>query len=143
MTQSYKMTIGELSRRSGCKAKTVRYYERIALIPPPPRTHGRYRLYSGDDVRRLTFVRRAHARFHARKDAYAADVDAEQKRSLQGGPRLGGAAHAAEIRAKIADLAAMERVLNKAVDCCASGKYPECPVIDALSTRVDAARPGN
>jgi DNA-binding transcriptional MerR regulator len=92
MTQPDKMTIGELSRLTGCKAETVRYYERIALIPPPLRTSGRYRLYSGDDVRRLAFVRRARSRIHARRGACAADVDAEQKRPLQGGPRLGSGA---------------------------------------------------
>jgi MerR family mercuric resistance operon transcriptional regulator len=41
--------IGELSRRTGCNIETIRYYERIGLMPAPPR-RGRYRSYGGDDV---------------------------------------------------------------------------------------------
>ena len=50
--------IGELSRRTGCNIETIRYYERIGLMPAPPR-RGRYRSYGADDVGRLGFVRRA------------------------------------------------------------------------------------
>ena len=50
--------IGELSRRTGCNIETIRYYERIGLMPPPPR-RGRYRSYDGEHVGRLGFVRRA------------------------------------------------------------------------------------
>jgi len=51
--------IGELARRSGCNVETVRYYERIGLLPTPARTAGGYRLYETADVRRLMFARRA------------------------------------------------------------------------------------
>ena len=50
--------IGELSRRTGCNIETIRYYERIGLMPAPPR-RGRYRSYGAGDVGRLGFVRRA------------------------------------------------------------------------------------
>ena len=50
--------IGELSRRTGCNIETIRYYERIGLIPAPPR-RGRYRSYGPEDVGRLGFARRA------------------------------------------------------------------------------------
>ena len=43
------------------------------------------------------------------------------------------AAHLAEIRAKIADLTAMERALADAVRRCDAGEAPGCPVLDALS----------
>jgi MerR family mercuric resistance operon transcriptional regulator len=48
----------KISRRTGCNVETIRYYERIGLLPPPER-RGRYRSYTAVDVRRLTFVRRA------------------------------------------------------------------------------------
>jgi MerR family mercuric resistance operon transcriptional regulator len=47
--------IGELSRRTGCNIETIRYYERISLIPTPPR-RGRYRSYGPEDVDRLGFA---------------------------------------------------------------------------------------
>jgi len=51
--------IGELSRRTGCNIETIRYYERITLLPPPVRSAGGYRVYETADVRRLAFIRRA------------------------------------------------------------------------------------
>ena len=54
------IAIGELSRRTGCNIETVRYYERIGLLPKPSR-RGTYRRYEAQDVERLAFVRRARA----------------------------------------------------------------------------------
>ena len=51
--------IGELARESGCKPETVRYYERIGLLPSAPRNEGNQRRYTASAVRRLTFIRHA------------------------------------------------------------------------------------
>jgi MerR family transcriptional regulator, mercuric resistance operon regulatory protein len=59
MARNAEIQIGELSRRTGCNIETIRYYERIGMLPPPPRSASRYRLYEAGDVHRLTFVRRA------------------------------------------------------------------------------------
>jgi hypothetical protein len=53
-----EIAIGELSRQTQCNVETVRYYERIGLLPEPRRT-GRYRRYDADDIGRLKFIRRA------------------------------------------------------------------------------------
>jgi DNA-binding transcriptional MerR regulator len=53
------MNIGELVRASDTKVETIRYYERIGLLPPPPRTAGNYRNYSVAHANRLSFIRRA------------------------------------------------------------------------------------
>jgi DNA-binding transcriptional MerR regulator len=53
------MNIGELARATETKAEAIRYYERIGLLPAPPRTAGNYRDYSAAHVSRLTFARRA------------------------------------------------------------------------------------
>jgi len=53
------MNIGGLARAADTKAETIRYYERIGLLPAPPRTAGNYRDYSAAHVSRLTFTRRA------------------------------------------------------------------------------------
>jgi MerR family mercuric resistance operon transcriptional regulator len=52
------IAIGELSRLTGCNIETVRYYERIGLMPEPVR-RGTYRRYDREAVGRLAFVRRA------------------------------------------------------------------------------------
>ncbi|MQK61186.1 MerR family transcriptional regulator, partial [Escherichia coli] len=53
--------IGELSRKTGVRIETIRYYERIGLLAPPARTAGNYRRYRETDAGRLRFIRRARA----------------------------------------------------------------------------------
>jgi MerR family mercuric resistance operon transcriptional regulator len=53
------LTIGPLSERTGVNIETIRYYERIGLLPAPPRSLGRHRLYDAEQSQRLSFVRRS------------------------------------------------------------------------------------
>src|SRR5690348_5679040 len=53
------LTRGALAARIGCNIETIRYYEQIRLLPPPPRTEGGHRLYGQDLLKRLNFIRRS------------------------------------------------------------------------------------
>ena len=53
------LTIGALSKRTGVKVPTIRYYEQIGLMPSVPRTLSGRRSYGGDDLNRLGFIRHA------------------------------------------------------------------------------------
>lgn len=53
------LSIGELSQQTGVSTQTIRYYERIKLLPEPNRAGNRYRVYDDSDVERLLFVNRA------------------------------------------------------------------------------------
>jgi DNA-binding transcriptional MerR regulator len=53
--------IGELAKRSGVPAKTIRYYESVGLLPEPPRLRNGYRDYDVSASRRLEFIRSAQA----------------------------------------------------------------------------------
>lgn len=53
------MQIGELARTTSTKVETIRFYEKIGLLPKPSRTSGNYRDYGSDHLARLSFVRRA------------------------------------------------------------------------------------
>ncbi len=55
------LTIGQLAELAGVPRKTIRYYEKVGVLPPPGRNDARYRLYSDIDVRRVELVRRARA----------------------------------------------------------------------------------
>lgn len=55
------MLIGELSRRSGVPAKTLRFYEETGVLPGPARTAGGYRYYDAAALDRLAFIRSAQA----------------------------------------------------------------------------------
>jgi DNA-binding transcriptional MerR regulator len=50
------LRIGQLAARIGVSPKTIRYYEEVGLLPPPPRSEGGYRLYGAQDERRLSFI---------------------------------------------------------------------------------------
>lgn len=52
------MLIGELSRRTGIPRHTIRFYERLRLLDPPPRSAAGYRHYGPEHEARLDFIRR-------------------------------------------------------------------------------------
>lgn len=129
------ITIGELSRRTGVNAETIRYYEKVKMLPAPQRTAGGRRLYGPIETRILAFIRRA------RELGFTPD----EVRALLalGGPEQASCAevrtlamrHLAGIRAKIADLRKLEQLLAKTVAKCSGRKVPDCPVIDILNVR--------
>lgn len=129
-----EIAIGELSRRTECNIETIRYYERIGLLPQAHRPDGRFRRYDADDVARLRFIRRARqlgftldeVRTFMRLAGAEGDDACAEARSL-------AAAHVADIRAKIADLQAMEQVLSEAIRACEADRQPRCPLIEVLS----------
>ena len=49
----------EIAKRTGCNLETVRYYEKVGLLPEPPRTQGGHRAYGVEHERRLRFILRA------------------------------------------------------------------------------------
>ena len=107
------MRIGELARRSGLAASAVRYYEQLGLLPAPERTSSGYRSYVDDTVDRVTFIRSAQAvgltlaevrQVLSVRDAGEAPclvvTDLIDRRH-------------AEVRARIAELQALERELTQ------------------------------
>ena len=58
MNSNQRFSIGELSKATGVKVVTIRYYEHVNLMPVPPRTRGNYRVYRREHLHRLQFVRR-------------------------------------------------------------------------------------
>ena len=131
-----ELTIGALSERSGVNIETIRYYERADLLPAPPRTQGGHRIYGGDSLRRLVFIRRG------RELGFTLDEIRNLLGLMRGGHPCGevqavALAHLTHVRAKIADLRRMERTLAATVARCEGGNAPECPILDALSGGCD------
>jgi MerR family mercuric resistance operon transcriptional regulator len=138
VARSAAIQIGELSRRTGCNIETIRYYERISLLPAPARSTGHYRVYDTADVRRLAFICRARELgFTLDRVRALLGLSANDRQDTCAQVRELAAGHLAEVRAKIADLRAMERVLADAVRRCTAGELPGCPIIDALSRPPD------
>jgi len=127
-----RLTIGPLSDRAGCNIETIRYYERIGLMPRTARSDGGHRLYGEEHVKRLGFIRRS------RELGFTLDQIRTLLR-LVDGRRYTCAQikritveHLDEIHRKVADLRTIERVLKDMAAQCDGGAVPKCAVIDVL-----------
>ncbi len=124
--------IGELSRRTGCPIETIRYYERIGVIPKPQR-RSRYRSYRPDDVSRLRFIRRARELGFSLAEVRALlDLGSQHRSSSCSRVKAVASEHVRSVRAKIADLERLVNVLEDAIARCKDGQSPHCPILDAL-----------
>ncbi len=128
-----RLSIGALSKRTGCNIETIRYYERLTLLPKPTRTAGGHRAYNLEHLRRLRFVRRARELGFTLGEVRALLRLASGSESSCVQVRELAAAHLASVRGKIADLRAMERVLAETVQHCEYNEQPGCPLLEALS----------
>jgi MerR family mercuric resistance operon transcriptional regulator len=140
MAEGSRIAIGGLSKHTGTNIETIRYYERVGLLPAPARSSGGYRLYGTDHLKRLNFVRRARALGFSVAEVRKLLTLADQKRRPCAEVRVVAKAHLEDVKAKIADLRQMERVLKDTVARCEAGGGSHCPMIDALYTDAKAIR---
>jgi MerR family transcriptional regulator, mercuric resistance operon regulatory protein len=134
------MTIGSLSRATGCKIETIRYYERIGILPRAER-RGSYRVFDAAHVERLAFVRHARALGFTLDEVRVLVALASAPGGSCAESRALAAEHLTAVHARIADLQAMATVLIEAVRLCDAGLDQSCPLIATLGTRVTAAAP--
>lgn len=127
------LTIGKIARATGVHLETVRYYERIGLMPEPVRTAGGYRSYGSEHVRRLSFIRRARELGFGIKDIKALLALVQPSDASCATVKTLTSAHLDDVRAKISDLRRLESILARTVDQCSGGVSPTCPVLDMLS----------
>ena len=126
------LSIGALSKQSGVNVETVRYYEKIGVMPTAARSASGYRVYSSHHVRRLHFVRRG------RELGFSLDELRNLLRLVDGHTFTCAEVHALtvehlrDIRQKIVDLRRLERVMSDMAAKCKGDQVPECPIIDAL-----------
>jgi MerR family transcriptional regulator, mercuric resistance operon regulatory protein len=133
MPDQNSLPIGELSRRTGVNIETIRYYERIKILPAPSRSARGRRVYGVAETRTLAFVRRARELGFALDEIRALlALSAENNERACAEVSELATSHLAEVRAKIADLRTMERVLADTVRRCGKGEAPGCPLIDTL-----------
>jgi len=124
--------IGELCCMTGVHIETIRYYEKIKMLPAPGRTRGGHRVYGPRETRIFAFIRRSRE-LGFTLDELRAQLDL-------GGPGKASCAevraiatrHLEDIRAKIKDLTKLECLLGRTVARCSGKKVPDCPVLDIL-----------
>jgi len=127
-----RIAIGRLSKHTGTNIETIRYYERVGLLPAPARSPGGYRLYGTDHLKRLNFIRRARTLGFSIGEVRTLLRLADERKRPCAEVRAVAEAHLSDVRAKIADLRRMERVLQATVAKCAQGRRSDCAVIEAL-----------
>lgn len=127
------LPIGQAARQSGVKAPTIRYYEQIGLLPPPPRSEGNRRQYDAGDLRRLAFIR------HARELGFEIEairtllmLQDEPDQSCTAADEI-ARARLGDVEQRIASLTALKAELERMVAGCAHGRVAECRVIEVLA----------
>jgi len=124
----------ELANRAGCNIETIRYYEKIGMLPDPPRTASGYRLYNEGHLARLRFILRA------RELGFPIEEIRGLLGLVDGGTQTCGEVkarterHLADVRTRIADLRRIERVLAQTAKQCSGDEVPDCPVLEALAS---------
>ena len=126
------MKISEAAAASGCHLETVRYYERVGLVPSPNRTGSGYRVYAQADVERLRFVTRGRElgfsleeirsllRLNDDPKLSCGDVDALAR------------VHLADIHQRLEALTRMAGELERVIVQCAGGERGACAILEAL-----------
>ena len=134
MDANPRLTIGGLSAQTRVKIDTIRYYERIGILPKPARSSGGHRLYAGEHKKRLEFIRRA------REFGFSLD-QVRVLLGLAGGRRVTCAKvkniteqHIADIRRRVKNLKRLERVLVDMVAQCRADETLDCPILDVLAS---------
>lgn len=127
--------IGEASKRSGVNIETIRYYERSGIMPKPHRTSSGQRRYNGEQLQRLSFIKRCRElgfSLNEVRDMFGLIDRGDQTCSEVHSLTIN---HLKGIRKKIADMRKIERVLKEMSDQCSQGNVPDCPVIETLFGR--------
>lgn len=131
-TNARGYAIGEMSKRTDVNIETIRYYERIQIMPKPDRTAGGNRQYNHDQLKRLSFIKtsrelgfsieeiRALLEMVDRQDFTCSEVHGLTVR------------HLASVRERIKGLRKLEKALVGMAAECSRGDVPDCPILETL-----------
>lgn len=130
-----RLTRGKLAGQSGVNIATIRYYEKLELLPAPPRSNAGYRMFSTESVNRVRFIKHSQELGFSLKeikelldlrvtpDARTTDVRGRTIEKI------------ANICEKIRRLSAMKKSLESLVNsCCGTGSVSECPILESLDS---------
>jgi MerR family mercuric resistance operon transcriptional regulator len=129
------LKVGEVAKQAGVNLQTIHYYERLGLLPKPPRTGSNYRAYPTNAVLRVRFIKRAQELGFTLKEI-------KELLSLRAAPRTRcsdvrrrAEAKVQDIDEKVRTLQAMRRALTKLIgECSGIGPVTECPIVEALDS---------
>jgi Cd(II)/Pb(II)-responsive transcriptional regulator len=136
------MKIGEMAEQSGIPAETIRYYEKIGLLPAPDRQANGYRQYRRSHLDRLLFIRRCRNLDMAQEEirelvrlADQPDADCSEVDALL-------AQHLGHVRERLQELRELETTLSDLQQACSEGRtVAECGILGGLTQDLDKDLP--
>ena len=127
------MNIGEVAKRSGVPAKTIRYYESIGLIRPAERSAAGYRVYGDRELQTLRFIQRARNLGFSVKQVGELLALWQDRDRASGDVKAVARRHLAEIDRRMAELQSMRDTLEHLVGRCHGDDRPDCPILADLA----------
>ncbi|PIP76478.1 MAG: transcriptional regulator [Ignavibacteria bacterium CG22_combo_CG10-13_8_21_14_all_37_15] len=126
--------VGQIAKEVGINVETIRYYEKLKLLPKPKRRESRYRIYDETDLKRLSFIKRAKElgfTLKEIKELFGLKIDSDA--------RCGDVKHLTEHKLKdvdnrISDLKKIRHVLVKLITQCVNEEVSsdECPILESI-----------
>lgn len=132
------MHIGRVAKKIGLTPDAIRFYERNALLPRPPRTAGGFRQYAETDVETLEFIRRVQALGFTLKEVRDLLKLRHERLQACAPVRLRLRQKLSDVRSKLSDLARLRRELRSALNACnreLRKKSARCPLLSPDSRK--------
>lgn len=129
-----EIRIGNLARRCGCEVVTIRYYEKIGLLPKPARSDGNFRLYGDAHVERLQFIRHCRSLDMTLKEIRALlglrDIPTQDCRKINALLDI----HIQQVQVRVAELLQLKQHLVALREKCSGFRPIEaCGILQELS----------
>ena len=127
-----ELSRGALASKTGVNSETIRYYEKLELMPDPARSAGGHRIYDQSHLKRLFFIRRS------RELGFTLQEIRELLELVDGGDytcaetRDRTTMHRADITTKITDLQKIRLTLESMASKCDGGLVPSCQIVNEL-----------
>ena len=135
------MNIGDVARRTGLPAKTIRYYEDIGLVTPPRQENG-YRVYGDQELHKLGFLQRARRLGFTIEECRQLLSLYEDRNRASADVKALAEKHLAEIATKIRELQELKTTLEQLVGACHGDQRPDCPILDSLAATASPRQAG-
>ncbi|WP_427912861.1 Cu(I)-responsive transcriptional regulator [Ramlibacter sp. MMS24-I3-19] len=126
------MNIGEAAQKAGVTPKMVRHYEALGLLPKVHRTESGYRVYTGNEVHTLRFIKRSRDLGFSMAEIAELVKLWQDRRRPSASVRKVASAHLADLDRKIQELEAMRNTLRHLIHCCQGDDRPDCPILEDL-----------
>ena len=127
-----RMKISKAATASGCHLETIRYYERIGLMPCPERSGSGYRSYEHADVERLRFITRGRDLGFSLEEIRSLLRLAQDPNLSCGEVDQLARKHLSDIQARLADLQRMASELARTIGACHGDERGTCTILETL-----------